>query len=106
MSLSRLADGGPAAPARELGVEALEVAILDRNRTLPRKFRRLRGERLAEVLRGRGEGEDAGHETPAQLAAEPVPETVLPTSAVPQLAHGVGAASGAAYVVAPTRSSP
>jgi proteasome alpha subunit len=75
---SLAADGGPTAPARELGVDALEVAILDRNRALPRKFRRLRGERLAEVLRGQGEGEDAGHETPAQLAAEPVPETELP----------------------------
>lgn len=75
---SLAADGGPTAPARELGVEALEVAILDRNRALPRKFRRLRGDRLTEVLSGRNGGEDPGHEPPAQLAAEPVPEVELP----------------------------
>ncbi|HEY9294336.1 MAG TPA: proteasome subunit alpha [Microlunatus sp.] len=35
---------------RELGTDALEVAILDRTRTQPRKFRRLSGERLAGLL--------------------------------------------------------
>ncbi len=44
------ADGGPNAARRELGVEALEVAILDRTRALPRKFRRIRGDRLAALL--------------------------------------------------------
>ncbi len=43
-------DGGPQAPRRELGVDALEVAVLDRTRSLPRKFRRIRGARLAELL--------------------------------------------------------
>jgi proteasome alpha subunit len=72
-------DGGPNAPKRELGVEALEVAILDRTRALPRKFRRLRGERLAELLRGEPETEDPGHEAPApQLAPQALPETELP----------------------------
>jgi proteasome alpha subunit len=42
-------DGGE---QRELGVEALEVAILDRTRTQPRKFRRISGARLAELLGG------------------------------------------------------
>ena len=37
------ADGGPNAAPRQLGVEALEVAILDRGRALPRKFRRITG---------------------------------------------------------------
>ncbi|GAA1430964.1 proteasome subunit alpha [Microlunatus lacustris] len=73
------ADGGPNAPARELGVEALEVAILDRTRALPRKFRRLRGERLAELLRGEPETGEPDRETPAQLAPQPLPETELPT---------------------------
>jgi len=73
------ADGGPNAPARELGVEALEVAILDRTRALPRKFRRLRGERLAELLRGEPETGEPARETPAQLAPQPLPETELPT---------------------------
>ena len=44
------ADGGPSATRRELGVDALEVAILDRTRALPRKFRRIRGDRLAALL--------------------------------------------------------
>ncbi len=44
------ADGGPNATPRELGVDALEVAILDRTRSQPRKFRRIRGERLAALL--------------------------------------------------------
>lgn len=35
---------------RELGVEALEVAVLDRTRTQHRKFRRLTSEQLAELL--------------------------------------------------------
>jgi proteasome alpha subunit len=33
-----------------LGVEALEVAVLDRNRAMPRKFRRIKGDRLAVLL--------------------------------------------------------
>ncbi len=45
-------DGGPNASPRELGVEALEVAILDRTRALPRKFRRIVGPRLAALLEG------------------------------------------------------
>jgi proteasome alpha subunit len=44
------ADGGPNVPPRTLGVEALEVAILDRTRRMPRKFRRIRGDRLAALL--------------------------------------------------------
>jgi proteasome alpha subunit len=41
-------DGG--GDQRELGVESLEVAILDRTRTQPRKFRRLAGQQLADLL--------------------------------------------------------
>jgi proteasome alpha subunit len=76
---SLAADGGPNAPARELGVEALEVAILDRNRALPRKFRRIRGERLAELLRGQPEADDPGYEVPEQFAPQQVPQTELPS---------------------------
>jgi proteasome alpha subunit len=43
-------DGGPNAPPRVLGVEALEVAVLDRTRAMPRKFRRIKGDRLAALL--------------------------------------------------------
>ncbi|WP_375432110.1 proteasome subunit alpha [uncultured Friedmanniella sp.] len=77
------ADGGPSAAPRELGVEALEVAILDRNRALPRKFRRLRPDRLTELLRSGTEPADAGHEPPPTLAPEPVPEVELAPGASP-----------------------
>jgi proteasome alpha subunit len=61
-----------------LGVEALEVAILDRNRLLPRKFRRITGERLAALLADDVEPADPGPEVPPQLATEPsVPETTV-----------------------------
>jgi proteasome alpha subunit len=43
-------DGGPNAAPRSLGVEALEVAVLDRTRAMPRKFRRIKGGRLAALL--------------------------------------------------------
>ncbi|BAK35624.1 20S proteasome alpha-type subunit [Microlunatus phosphovorus NM-1] len=43
-------DGGPNATPRELGAGALEVAILDRTRPLPRKFRRVKGAWLTELL--------------------------------------------------------
>ncbi len=71
------ADGGPNAVPRELGVEALEVAILDRSRTLPRKFRRIPAARLAALLDESVEPADSGHDLPPQAAPEPVPETDL-----------------------------
>ena len=43
-------DSGSDSEPRELAVEALEVAVLDRTRTRPRKFVRLRDSRLAELL--------------------------------------------------------
>ena len=77
------ADGGPTAARREIGVEALEVAILDRARALPRKFRRLRAERLTELLSSGTEPVDQGHEAPAALPQQTVPETELPTAGGP-----------------------
>ena len=54
------------------------MAILDRNRLLPRKFRRITGERLAALLADDIEPADPGPEVPAQLATEPpVPETTV-----------------------------
>ena len=44
------------------------MAILDRNRLLPRKFRRITGERLAALLAEDIEPADPGPEVPAQLA--------------------------------------
>ena len=52
---------------RELGVGSLEVAILDRTRTQPRKFRRLSGPRLAELL---AEGATGDQAQGAESAAE------------------------------------
>jgi proteasome alpha subunit len=54
-----LGDKGSAEP-RALGVGQLEVAVLDRNRSGSRKFRRLAGERLTAVL------SDGGLELPAE----------------------------------------
>jgi proteasome alpha subunit len=73
-------DGGPTAEPRTLEVDALEVAILDRNRALPRKFRRIAGDRLAALLTSKEEPEDLGHEAPTVPAPEaPVTETELTT---------------------------
>ena len=57
-------DGGPNAAPRVLGVEALEVAVLDRNRAMPRKFRRIKGDRLASLLADGPEppGDNGGEE--------------------------------------------
>lgn len=71
-------DGGPNAPRRALDVDALEVAILDRSRALPRKFRRIKGDRLAALLRDDIEPEDPGHVAPPALEPQsPVIETEL-----------------------------
>jgi proteasome alpha subunit len=43
-------DGRANAAPHSLGVEALEVAVLDRTRAMPRKFRRIKGDRLAALL--------------------------------------------------------
>jgi proteasome alpha subunit len=64
-------DGGPNAPRRVLGTEALEVAILDRTRTLPRKFRRITGTRLTSLLADAAEPADQGSEQPPQPGPEP-----------------------------------
>ena len=56
-------DGGPNAAPRELGANALEVAILDRTRVLPRKFRRIKGSWLTALLTA-GSGPEAPPATP------------------------------------------
>jgi proteasome alpha subunit len=73
-------DGGPNAAPRQLDVDALEVAVLDRTRALPRKFRRLAGGRLGELLGGTVPA-DPGVEAPPAVAPETVPETELETRA-------------------------
>ena len=74
-------DGSGNGQSRTLGVDALEVAILDRTRALPRKFRRIAGDRLAALLTEDIEPSDPGHVQPPTLPPEPaVTETQLPPS--------------------------
>jgi proteasome alpha subunit len=70
------ADGGPNAAPRDLGVEALEVAVLDRTRAMPRKFRRIKGDRLAALLAdgsGSAGGADAAQQTRDSVNGEEEP---------------------------------
>src|ERR671910_1686803 len=72
-------DGGGNGQSRTLEVDALEVAILDRTRALPRKFRRIEGDRLSALMTEDIEPSDPGHVQPPTLPPEPaVTETELP----------------------------
>ncbi|MCR1782833.1 proteasome subunit alpha [Nocardioides carbamazepini] len=72
-ALGHTSDGGQVQD-RVIPVEDLEVAVLDRTRSQPRKFRRILPARLAELLGDRGPAETApeqhSSETPAGGAAE------------------------------------
>jgi proteasome alpha subunit len=70
-------DGGPNAAPRELGASALEVAILDRSRVLPRKFRRIKGSWLTGLLTDGTPPPDPGPEPPPATPPDAVPETEL-----------------------------
>jgi proteasome alpha subunit len=71
-------DSGPNAEKRTIELEALEVAILDRTRALPRKFRRIRGDWLSSLL---ADGSAAPAPEPER---EPPPAAVAPAS-VPEV---------------------
>ena len=68
--------GHEGATTREVNTERLEVAVLDRTRTQPRKFRRIDGSRLAELFaRTAGTSPD-----PGSHRAEPAaPDAGAPT---------------------------
>jgi proteasome alpha subunit len=75
-------DGGANAPPRVLDTDALEVAILDRTRALPRKFRRIAGDRLTALLKDEIEPPDPGPVHPPALPPEDAAtETELPPRA-------------------------
>lgn len=54
---------------RQIDVDDLEVAVLDRTRSQPRKFARLRPARLVELLGDRGADADAGAGAGSEQAA-------------------------------------
>ena len=84
-------DSGANAPPRVLDTEALEVAILDRTRALPRKFRRIAGDRLTALLQDQIEPADPGPVHPPAVAPEnAATETELPPRT------GTGRSGGAA----------
>ncbi|MEQ6899727.1 proteasome subunit alpha [Nocardioides sp. YIM 152588] len=59
---------------RVIPVEDLEVAVLDRTRVQPRKFRRLLGERLGALLGERGRPQHAAPEATADTSPQAPPE--------------------------------
>jgi proteasome alpha subunit len=77
-------DGGANAPPRVLDTDALEVAILDRTRALPRKFRRIAGARLTALLKDEIEPPDPGPVHPPVVTPEDAAtETELPPRTAP-----------------------
>ncbi len=60
--------------------EDLEVAVLDRTRTQPRKFRRIRPAQIAELLGDRGPGT---HAEPESVSAPAEPDADEPPTAPP-----------------------
>jgi proteasome alpha subunit len=60
--------GHDTAQVRRLTADRLEVAVLDRTRTQPRKFRRIRGERLAALFGREGDSGAAGPEAEGESA--------------------------------------
>jgi len=59
VAVKALQHGGPEGETRTLGVDALEVAVLEQSR--PRRaFRRIAGTRLEALLPGAGTGKSSG----------------------------------------------
>jgi proteasome alpha subunit len=76
-------DGGANSTPRVLGVDALEVAILDRTRPLTRKFRRVAGDRLAALVSEPAEDEPSAEAVPPETGPEPRP-AAPPEPGVPE----------------------
>jgi proteasome alpha subunit len=87
-------DGGANATLRVLDTDALEVAILDRTRALPRKFRRIAGNRLTALLKDQIEPPDPGPVHPPAVQPEnAATEAELPPRTAPGRS-GAGAGKG------------
>jgi proteasome alpha subunit len=89
-------DGGANATPRVLDTDALEVAILDRTRALPRKFRRIAGNRLTALLKDQIEPPDPGPVHPPAVQPEnAATEAELPPRTSPGRSGGAaGKADG------------
>lgn len=68
---------------RVIPVDDLEVAVLDRTRSQPRKFARIRGARLVAMLGDRGPEQPAEPEQPPEHPPEPGPDTPHPPEPTP-----------------------
>jgi proteasome alpha subunit len=77
------AENGTPAVDRVIPASDLEVAVLDRTRTQPRKFLRLVPARLEALLGDRGPTTPAPPETPETAPAEPSPETEIDPTDIP-----------------------
>ncbi len=71
---------------RVIPVNDLEVAVLDRTRIQPRKFARIRPERIAELLGERGPAESAPAESAAPRDEPPTAPPVTPDDGEPPVA--------------------
>jgi proteasome alpha subunit len=70
LAVDALGHEGAAAANRQVNRDNLEVAILDRTRTQPRKFRRLTGARLAALFDAAPPEEETSPETSTESPAE------------------------------------
>src|SRR5918999_1010116 len=78
-ALGHATEGGQTTD-RVIPVSDLEVAVLDRTRTQPRKFARIRPARLETVLGGRGPGEHAAPEAGTDSPSSAPPRNSAPTT--------------------------
>lgn len=77
-------DQGAGSEPRSLDVEALEVAVLDRTRVLPRKFRRIRGDRLAALMAPADQPEQPKAKSPDDTSDDTGTDTSEPDSTEPE----------------------
>ena len=97
--------GHDTAQVRRLTSDRLEVAVLDRTRTQPRKFRRITGERLAALF-GRNAGSGAAAADEAEAAETVTAEDTSPHDPGVSTQGGAVAGDANAPTEQPEQSSP